>query len=140
MSLNIPDVERITFFPGQRLTAGDLTALETSNRELRWLHNRSLHPWGIGIGLEVSGEKGDTSVTVQPGYAVDRLGRELVLTTAQTLPIPAVPGSASGGDAIFYLVAVYLVDSAQTAIERRDGVCRPGGTVRLADEPSIEWR
>jgi hypothetical protein len=140
MSIDIPEIERVLFFPGQRLTAGDLTDLETSNRELRWLHNRTLHPWGIGAGLEVTGEKGDTAVTVQPGYAVDRLGRELVLTSARTLPIPAVPGSSSGGPATFYLVARYLPDAKQDTLEARAGVCRPGGSVRLSDEPAVEWR
>jgi hypothetical protein len=140
MSIDIPEIERITFFPGQRLTADDLTDLGATNRELRWLHNRSLHPWGIGIGLEVSGEKGATSVTVQEGYAVDRLGRELVLTSVRTLPIPAVPGSSTGGAALFYLVANYVVDARQSTLETRSGVCRAGGAVRLSDEPAIEWR
>jgi hypothetical protein len=140
MSVNIPEIERILFFPGQRLLAADLTALETTNRELRWLHNRTLHPWGIGAGLEVSGQKGDTSVTTQPGFAVDRLGRELVLASPRTLPIPAVPGSSTGGQATFYLVARYLADGQQGTLETRAGVCQPGGSVRLSDEPSIEWR
>src|SRR5262245_14932559 len=81
MSIDIPEIERIKFFPGQRLTADDMTDLDVTNAELRWLHNRSLHPWGIGIGLEVSGEKGDTVVTVKPGYAVDILGRELIVSS-----------------------------------------------------------
>ena len=48
---DIPDLERITFFAGQRLLARDLGDLQRADRELRWLHNRSLHTWGIGIGF-----------------------------------------------------------------------------------------
>ncbi|MGI9073245.1 MAG: hypothetical protein ACR2JB_18470 [Bryobacteraceae bacterium] len=140
MGVDIPDIERIVFFPGQPLRADDMTDLEATSRELRWLHNRSLHPWGIGVGLEVSGERGATVVKVQPGYAVDRLGRELILSTVESLPIPAVPGSATGGDAIFYLVLRYLPDSAQDTFETRKGVCRPGGSVRLSDRPALDWK
>jgi len=137
-NIQIPDIERITFVSGQRLLARDMTALDESHREFRWLHNQSLHAWGIGIGLEVKGERGATAVAVQPGYAIDRLGRELVLTEPRTLPIPAVAG-AGNADAIFYLTARYVTDSEQQVIEKRDGVCAPGGTVRLANDPAIGW-
>lgn len=54
---DIPELKRIQFFNGQRLTAGDMTELQRANRELRWLHNRSLHGWGIGTGYGVAGER-----------------------------------------------------------------------------------
>ena len=41
------------------------------HRELRWLHNRALHNWGIAVGFAVSGAKGSREVTVSPGYALD---------------------------------------------------------------------
>src|SRR5918996_6138934 len=88
--VDIPDIERVTFFTGQRLTEKDLAALQRANRELRWLHNRSLHSWGIGIGLAVAGERGDSAVTVEPGYGVDCLGREIILTERRGIPVPAV--------------------------------------------------
>jgi hypothetical protein len=138
--MTLQNPERIVFFNGQSLTAEDLIALETANRELRWLHNSTLHNWGIGVGLEVTGTRGDTVATIQPGYGVDSRGREIILTEVVRKPIPAVPAGAGGGEAIYYLTASYLDDSAQSAEERRDGVCMPGGTVRLSDEPSIDWR
>ncbi len=138
--MSIPNLERIVFFNGESLTAGDLTALDDSNRQLRWLHNRSLHNWGIAIGLEAQGNRGDTAVIVQPGYGIDSLGREIILTEAVHKPIPAVPGAIGGGEVIYYLTASYLDDSGQSVEERRDGVCLPGGTVRLSEGPSIDWR
>src|SRR5829696_7000623 len=93
---DIPELERIQFFTGQRLTAGDLSELQRANRELRWLHNRSLHGWGMGIGFGVTGERGETAVTVTPGYAIDCRGREIILTETMTLAVPAVAADDSG--------------------------------------------
>ena len=73
-------LERLQFFNGQRLFASDLQQLEAFNREMRWLHNQSLHQAGVGNGLEVTGQKGDREVKIMPGYAIDALGREIVLT------------------------------------------------------------
>jgi hypothetical protein len=137
---NIPTLERSTFFDGQRLTARDLTELQRAHRELRWLHNRSLHGWGIGIGLAASGERGATAVTVEPGYGVDALGREIILTEPRTVPVPADPGTTSGEDAAYYLVAAYRPDEQQTVAERRSGACAASGTVRLSETPLLEWR
>jgi hypothetical protein len=136
----IPELERRKFFMGQPLRAADLTELERANRELRWLHNRSLHGWGIGVGLGVTGDRGDTRVSVDPGYAVDCLGREMVLTAATTMKVPADAAGSKGAEAVYYLTIAYLSDADQKVAERRAGVCRPSGTVRLEDKPRIEWR
>jgi hypothetical protein len=131
---DVPDFERITFFPHQRLQAADLTALQEAHREQRWLHNRSLHQWGIALGLGVTGERGDTAVTVQPGYAVDCLGREIILAEAHQMPVPAVADLTE-----YYLTASYQADADQSVLERRPGVCQPGGAVRLGEEPRLAW-
>jgi hypothetical protein len=139
-SFDIPSLERVVFFTGQRLTAADLAALQRAHRELRWLHNRSLHNWGIGIGFGVTGERGDSAVTVAPGYGIDCLGREIILTEPRTLAVPAVASAPGGGEATFYLTAVYLPDENQNVAERRPGACLPEGTVRLTEGPGLEWR
>jgi hypothetical protein len=137
---DIPELKRIQFFNGQRLTADDMTELQRANRELRWLHNRSLHGWGIGTGYGVTGEQGDTSVTVAPGYALDCMGREIILTEAAMRTVPAIAGNADGTPATFYLTVTYQDDTSQTVAERRPGVCTPAGTVRLTEGPLISWR
>ena len=48
-------VERVQFFNGQRLFASDLQSVEAFNREMRWLHNQSLHQPGVGNGYAVRG-------------------------------------------------------------------------------------
>ena len=72
-------VERLNFFTGQRLFASDMQDIEAFNREMRWLHNQSLHSPGIGTGFSVNAELGDYQLTINPGYAIDALGREIVL-------------------------------------------------------------
>ncbi len=134
-NIDIPSLERITFFNGQRLTATDLAALQTARRELRWLHNRSLHGWGIGTGFAVTGERGARTVTIEAGYGLDCQGREIILTETQTKPVPAV-----AGDGVFYLVAAYQPNEDQPVAERRAGVCQPEGTVRLREAPLLAWR
>jgi hypothetical protein len=139
IEMNIPELERVTFFNGQRLTAADLTEAQRVLREQRWLHNRSLHSWGIGFGLAVSGQKGDSKVTIAPGYAVDCLGREIILTQAQTRLVPPVAGDESGEPQAYFLIISYPADDELVTAARRDGVCAPGGAVRLIETPHLGW-
>ena len=137
----VPELERLQFFQGQLLTADDLTTLDNNNRELRWLHNRSLHNWGIGLGLDVQGARGDTSVTVNPGYAIDILGHEIILSEPLRVAIPGLAGAADGSAVTYYLVANYVDDSDQTTEEQRGATaCYPGGSVRLSNDPAILWK
>ncbi|WP_046867554.1 hypothetical protein [Microvirga massiliensis] len=135
---DIPEIERIVFFDGQVLQRRDLAELQRTHRELRWLHNRSLHAWGIGSGLLVAGARGDSVVTVEPGYGIDCLGREIILTTPRVLTVPSNPGV--NGDAIYHLIAQWQSDDQQTVVEVRDGSCTAGGAVRLTEEPLLSWQ
>jgi hypothetical protein len=131
--------ERLRFFPSQRLLASDLQNLEGFGREMRWLHNRSLHQPGVASGFAVLGPKGAREVTVGPGYAIDALGREIVLTQTITLAVPPVAGDRDGGSAFFDL-AVSYPDSAQLeTTETRGGFCGGQEAVRLREVPSFEW-
>jgi hypothetical protein len=139
ISFDFPILERPAFFDGQRLTADDLDTVQTFHRELRWLHNRSLHNWGIAFGYSVSGVRKQRTVQVQPGYALDCKGRELVLTTSMTVPIPPVAGASDGGPATYYLTVSYAEDADLTA-ETRTGVCDTAGAVRRPERPIIRWQ
>lgn len=137
-SIAIPDLQRPVFFDGQLLTADDLNTAQTVGREMRWLHNRSLHDWGIVTGLAVSGAKGARSVTVAPGLAIDSYGREIILTQSLVLAIPVIEGT--GKEVMFYLITGYQGDAREKVVESRDGVCSAGGAVRLGNDPRVEWR
>lgn len=136
---SIPALERPSFFDGQRLTAGDLDDVQTFLRELRWLHNRALHNWGIAFGYAVSGDRGGREVSLQPGYAIDCKGRDLILGESMTLPIPAVSGTSSGGPMTYYLTATYAEDQ-ELVPETRQGSCNSSGAVRYPEIPLIRWR
>jgi hypothetical protein len=69
---------RVNYFSGRLLTPEDLAAEQQAVRDKQWLHNRLLHGYGVATGLAVTVER-DT-VHVLPGIAIDRLGREIVLT------------------------------------------------------------
>ena len=135
----VPFLERPAFFDGQRLAAADLGAAQDYHRELRWLHNRSLHGWGIAFGLGVSGARGGETVRVLPGYALDCLGRDLVLDSALDLPIPSVSGTASGGAAAYYLTIAYA-DDASLAPTMRNGACGRNGAVRRLEAVVARWQ
>lgn len=139
-NLGFSDLSRVTFFDGQRLEANDLNAAATVQRELRWLHNRSLHNWGIGLGFAVSGAKGDRQVQIGPGYAIDCQGREIILTESISKVVPARAGTSDGRPVIYYLVAAYPDDTRLAAIERRQGECGTDGAVRLEERAAIYWK
>ncbi len=69
---------RVNFFDGMLLTGEDLQAEQEYCRRMRHLHNR-LHGWGTVDGLQVTVGP-DHTVQVDPGWAIDRQGREVVLT------------------------------------------------------------
>jgi hypothetical protein len=132
-------VERLQFFNGQRLFAADLQGLEDLHREMRWLHNQSLHQPGVGKGYAISGERGDREVSIQPGYAIDAEGREIILTEEETLPVPPVADDGHGNKAVYDLVVFYPDDDALEESETRAGICLSRGTVRLREKPEFCW-
>jgi hypothetical protein len=138
-SNDIPLLERPAFFHYQRLTAADLTAVQRYNRELRWLHNRSLHNWGIAFGFAVSGPRGAQTVRVEPGYAIDCVGHDLVLDKSLEMPIPAVASASDGTPATYYLTISYAEDSELDAVNR-SGECNTTGAVRIPELPIVRWQ
>jgi hypothetical protein len=112
--------------------------LEEFNREMRWLHNRSLHQPGVGNGFAVYGKRGDRQVLIGPGYATDSLGREITLTEQFVDPIPPVAGN-QGKSIFFDLTVSYPDDSTLEEAERREGICVDRGVVRLREEPVFCW-
>jgi hypothetical protein len=137
----IPALQRILFYSNELLTAEDLSAVDSNNQQLRWLHNRTLHNWGICYGLNVIGSTGATYVTVNPGYANDILGREIILSSPVQQPIPAIPGNSDGTAATYYIVANYVDNADEPVQEQRSATaCAPGGAVRLSNAPAINWR
>jgi hypothetical protein len=80
-------LERLNYFNGQRLEAGDLKLEQDYHiRVRRWL-NKSLYAPGIARGLEVSEVANEPAVVVSPGLALDADGREIILLEAQQVAV-----------------------------------------------------
>lgn len=77
-------LQRVNFLDGQLLTAGDLRDEQAYQLEKHRLHNRLFHGSGVVSGLEVA-QAGGTKVLVQPGVALDGLGREIVVPEARRI-------------------------------------------------------
>lgn len=132
-------VERPAFFDGQQLFASDLEHLAGFHRAMRELHNRSLHQYGVGNGFAVSGRRGDREVRIDPGYALDVDGHEIVLLEPHVEPVPPVAVDSDGGPVAFDLTVAYPRDEDLEEAETREGVCLPRGAVRLREEPVFCW-
>jgi hypothetical protein len=102
-------LDRITWRDGQLLTSRDLNDDERANDRLRHLHIRYLHrTWGVVEGLDVTILSGSVAI-VDPGYALDVEGRELLVPDASAVPAP----QNIAGATTMYLVIFY--DAAQPA-------------------------
>ncbi|MCG6986094.1 MAG: hypothetical protein LJE61_12960 [Thiocapsa sp.] len=136
--LHIP-LDRVTYRDGQRLTAQDLRD-DLRHTERRWrLHSRGLHDtWGIALGLGVvrvgADEGRGPMVRVEPGYAVDALGRDILLSVQVDVPIPDL------GEPLV-LTMRHLEDAAFRRRAERAFVCLGSGLDDPRTErPAFQWR
>jgi hypothetical protein len=138
ISIPLPSADRPMWFPGQVLTADDLTATQDVDTGLRRLHHRMLHGWGIAFGLAVTGRRGQAQVEVGAGYALDGRGTELVLPHPVPMPVPPVAGGPDGGPRHFTLVLRWTEDEDAFTVDR-PGACGTEGAVRRSDAPTLSW-
>jgi hypothetical protein len=87
MSEQVQGFKRINFFKGFLTTEKDWNDAERYHIDKRRLHNRMMHSPGIVYGfagdLRVTARaRGDLSVEVQPGYAIDGMGNDLMIHDA----------------------------------------------------------
>lgn len=106
--------KRIKAFDGMAVTADVWDESHDYHRMLLSIHTRFAHGAGIVYGLEViAGEPPDRQVYVQPGIAVDPLGRTVVLPEQRAYDLRAIEG-------LVYIVLSYgesqpRVDSLRAA-------------------------
>jgi hypothetical protein len=133
-------VRRPRYFEGRLLSAADLVLEQEYHRGMRHLQNRALG-WGIVEGLDVRVTR--TGLVVDSGFAIDALGRELVVSEPVVLPVDdtllqacpdaavtatwdqvpegPVTGGDSGGDPEF----AYWLETPSIVIEPASGVRSP---------------
>src|SRR5690349_2093685 len=80
--------KRINFFKGFLTTEKDWNDAEKYHIDKRMVHNRMFHSPGVAFGhggdLRVGARaRGDLSVEIQPGYAVDGSGHDMLVVDAQ---------------------------------------------------------
>lgn len=132
-------VERPVFFDGQQLFADDLQSLADFHQAMREEHLRTLHDKGVAEGYAVFGRRGDREVRIDPGYAVDCLGHEILLLEALTEPVPPVAADTDGGPVAYDITVSYPGPDDLDEAETREGICLPGGAVRLREAPVVCW-
>lgn len=71
-------IKRLNYFNHQFLEEQDFRDEQQYHLDMRRRLNHSLHIWGVVEGLQVA-RSGNREVTVEPGFAIDREGRELVV-------------------------------------------------------------
>jgi hypothetical protein len=142
-------IERLNYFNGQRLQAGDFRLEQDYHiRVRRWL-NRSLYEPGIAMGLEVHAIPGAPRVRVSPGLAIDALGREIILLEDTEVPITHDVQDKVSGTTSTYAMGPYLVIRYnEQSTSQQDGCCAAdsktgdkaaaGGPARIVAEPVLE--
>jgi hypothetical protein len=100
---NITDkeVKRPNYFTTQFLQETDFQDEQEYHIRLRCANNQAIHGWGIIKGLDIS-RTGDREISVTPGMAIDKLGREIVL--AENSPNKSYSGF-NPGDNVFITIA-----------------------------------
>jgi len=133
--LDIP-FDRITYRDGQLLTALDLRDEQRRHDRLRRLHVRYLHDtWGIALGFDVRKVGDNRTVVVGPGYAVDGIGRDILLAESLHITVPT----------ILELTPVVLTMRYQEDAAFRDrpdlaALCLSGGLNPRHERPLFAWR
>lgn len=87
MSDVVQGFKRINFFKGFLTTEKDWNDAERYHIDKRRLHNKMLHSPGIVYGYQgdlrvMARARGDLAVEVQPGYAIDGMGNDLMIWDA----------------------------------------------------------
>jgi hypothetical protein len=121
--------KRLNFFLGQQLSVDDFRDEQEYHLQSRWLHNRLLHGTGVidGLDIAIGGDASEPSVTVQPGVAIDPLGREIILGEPVQVALPPCEPSAVRLVAVEYLYretdfAPRVHDGEKAATRIEDGV------------------
>ena len=86
---------RVSYFPGQLLGPDDFTDEQDYHRGKHHRLSRLAVGSGVLCGLGVTAT-GDGQVVVEPGIAIDPLGREIVLTAEHVLADPFQPTDDDG--------------------------------------------
>lgn len=79
------------YYMGKRLTPDSFRIEQEYGTTRRRLLNRAMHGWGVVYGFDIKvtppGDACKPALTIQPGLALDKCGRELVQMTSLTIAL-----------------------------------------------------
>src|SRR5215467_1527080 len=88
---------RNRYFYGKMLDAQHLTLEQNYYNRLRWMMNRLSLGSGVLCGLEINPPQPDGTTTINPGVAVDALGREIIVPVQSQKFDPLKLAAQNGG-------------------------------------------
>lgn len=131
-------LERVNYYPGQRLLAADLNQQETYDLTVRRLLNRGLFSAGVVSGLDVTRVQGSSKdLLVAAGLALDPQGREVYLASDTTVTVPNQPSSP--GTPGYYLVIRYAETTEPGALSGCSSPSTVPPTGRVLVAPILEF-
>jgi len=80
-------LDRTRFFSGQLLTEADLNNEQSYLLAKNRLHNRYLFGSGVVCGLQVTCSECEGWVNINPGYAIDPCGNDIIVCAAQSFNV-----------------------------------------------------
>lgn len=83
----MPDIKRLNYFTSQFLVEQDFNDEQAYHVGMRRRLNRSLHSWGVADSGLVVEKTGPKEVTIGPGMAIDKDGREIVLLSSSVVSL-----------------------------------------------------
>jgi hypothetical protein len=131
---NITDkeVKRPNYFTTQFLQETDFQDEQEYHIRLRRANNQAIHGWGIIKGLDIS-RTGDREISVTPGMAIDKLGREIVLAENSLTKSYRLTAEFKANDVVFFTIAYANVND--------DADKNPSGDttkfVRVTERPEL---
>jgi hypothetical protein len=131
-------LERFYYWQGQRLRSGDFNRIAEDNAQRRWWHNRALHnAFGIYRGFEVAHDAKLEHLTVSPGLAYDRYGRELILPSPRTIHVPNLKTTGTSRK-YFSLTLRFSDPSCSCQAGPPAALCFPGAS-RDTGNVTLSW-
>ncbi len=127
------------FRDDQMLHAKDLNDLQMTVRELQWIHNKTLHDWGVAEGCAVTLLPNRRGVLVDKGYALDVEGREIIVTDPVQLDVPAQKLTSGPSTKATWWVTASYRDAP--AARGGDASCRMENVpLSRLPQAAIRWR
>jgi hypothetical protein len=76
-------VKRLNYFTHQFLREQDFKDEQAYHLQMRHRHNQLVYGWGIVEGFHVR-KKGEREITIEPGIAIDKDGKEIIVSSTVT--------------------------------------------------------